>query len=1047
MIRKILSRPVFATVISIIIVILGILGLITLPITQYPDIAPPDVKITASYPGANAQTVMRSVIIPIEQQLNGVEGMDYITSSASNDGSATIDVIFKQGTNPDIAAVNTQNRVSRATPLLPAEVNKSGVVTQKQNTSALMYLSFFSTNPEYNDVFVQNYLNINIIPAIKRIDGVGDVSSFGGKTYSMRIWLLPDKLAVYNIEPKDIIAAINDQSKEAAAGKLGQNSGSANEYVITYTGRFNDEKQYDDIVIKALDNGQYLRLKDVAKVELAGFSYTSIGRSRGFAAFSAGVFQIPGSNAREINDAVLSFLENDKKNWPEGITYAVNFNTNEFLSASIEKVVHTLIEAFILVFLVVFIFLQDFRSTLIPAIAVPVAIIGSFFFLNLFGYSLNLLTLFALVLAIGIVVDDAIVVVEAVHAKLERNRSGARKATIDAMEEIFGAIVSITLVMASVFIPVTFISGPTGVFYKQFGVTLIVAIAISAVNALTLSPVLCALFLKPNHDDKDYNAKNILQKFFYKFNVAFRAATNRYGNLFVKLIRHKWIAGAIIIASLVIIYFVNANTPKGFVPYEDRGIIFTNVELPPGTSLERTFAVMQKLEAKAKQEIPAIEFISFNAGSSFFSGAGGNCGLAFIRLKPFEKRNSKTENVDAIIKQLFGIAAGIPEAKIVFFNQSSVPGFGNSAGFEVQLLDKAGSDINKFYNVMQDFIKKLSARPEIQYVQSPFNINYPQYELSINVPKAMEAGIPVSDILSTLQGYVGGVYAADFSKFGQQYRVMVQALPDARKDESSLSQMYVRTSGGTMAPISQYVSLKRIYGPQSVTRFNLYSSVKLTGANNDGYSTGDAIAAVREVVDESLPAGYGVDFSGLTRQEISSATQTWIIFLLSLIFVYFILAAQYESYLLPLSVIISLPCGVMGAYVGQKLLGLENNIYFQIALIMLVGLLAKNAILIVEFALQRRRHGESLSMAAINAAKARLRPILMTSFAFIFGLLPLVLANGIGAVGSRSIATGAAIGLLIGTLLGLMVIPVLFVIFEYLQEKVKPLSFNHQDEN
>ena len=1040
MIKKIISRPVFASVISIIIVILGVLGLISIPVTQYPDIAPPDVKITANYPGANAQTVMQSVIIPIEQQINGVEGMDYITSSASNDGSATIDIIFKQGVNPDIAAVNTQNRVARAAPLLPAEVTRSGVVTQKQNTSALMYLSFYSSNPEYNDVFVQNYLNINIIPALKRINGVGDVSSFGGKTYSMRIWLFPEKLAVYNLVPKDVIAAINDQSREAAAGKLGQNSGSANEYTITYTGRFNDKAQYDDIIIKSLGNGQYLRLKDIADVRLSGISYTSIGRNRGMPAFSAGVFQIPGSNAREINDAVLNFLDQDKKNWPKGINYVVNFNTNEFLNASIEKVVHTLLEAFALVFLVVFIFLQDFRSTLIPAIAVPVSIIGAYFFLNLFGFSLNLLTLFALVLAIGIVVDDAIVVVEAVHAKMEHERTDARIATVKAMEEITGAIISITLVMASVFIPVTFISGPTGVFYKQFGITLIVAIAISAVNALTLSPVLCALFLKPNHNDKAYHSKNFVQKFYHKFNIAFRATTNRYGNLFVKLLRHKWITGGIIVASIVIIYFVNANTPKGFVPSEDRGIIFTNVELPPGTSLERTFAVMQELQTKAKKQIPAIEFVTFNAGSSFFSGAGGNCGLAFVRLKPFEQRDPHKENVDAIIKQLFGVASSIPEAKIVFFNAASVPGFGNNAGFEVQLLDKTGGDINKFVNVMNDFIKKLNERPEIQYVQTPLNINYPQYELNINVPRAAEVGVSVSDILSTLQGYIGGVYAADFSKYGQQYRVMVQAFPDARTDANSLNQLYVRTSSGAMSPIAQFVTLKRIYGPQSINRFNLYSSVKLTGANAEGFSTGDALKAVQEVVTASLPSGYGVDYSGLTRQEVNSSSQTWVIFVLSLVFVYFILSAQYESFLLPLSVIISLPCGIMGAYIGQNLMGLENNIYFQIALIMLVGLLAKNAILIVEFAIQRRHHGESLSMAAINAAKARLRPILMTSFAFIFGLLPLVFATGIGAVGNRSIATGAAIGLLIGTIIGLMVIPVLFVIFQHLQEKIKPLK-------
>ncbi len=1041
MIKKIISRPVFASVISIIIVILGILGLMRLPVTQYPDIAPPTVSISASYPGANAQTVMKSVVIPIEEQVNGVEDMTYITSSAGNDGSASIQVFFKQGVNPDIAAVNVQNRIARATPLLPSEVTRSGVVAQKQQASALMYVSFYSKSKDYDDVFIQNYLNINIIPAIRRISGVGDANVFGGKNYSMRIWLQPDKLAVYGLMPADVIKAINDQSLEAAAGQLGQNSGSSYEYVIKYKGKFDTEQEYDDIVVKALGNGQLLRLKDVAKVELGAQSYSGIGENQNSPAISIGLFQTPGSNASQVIKDIKKYFEEAQTSFPKGIEYTINFDTNEFLDASIEKVLHTLIEAFILVFLVVYIFLQDFRSTIIPAIAVPVSIIGTFFFLNILGYSMNLLTLFALVLAIGIVVDDAIVVVEAVHAKMEEKKSDARKATVDAMHEITGAIISITLVMAAVFIPVTFITGPVGVFYKQFGITLIVAIAISALNALTLSPVLCALFLKVDYHDKDGANKNFIQRFFHKFNVGFHATTQRYGGLFTNLIRHKWITAMLFVVAVGAIFWVNRSMPGGFVPSEDRGIIFANIELPPGASMERTYQVLKRFEDKAKQ-LPGVSNVTVSTGRSFFSGSGSNNGLGFVKLAPFDERaGNKDLSVESITKKLFGITAGIPEAKGVFFSPASVPGFGNSGGFEMMLLDKAGGDVNEFAKVSQVFMGKLMERPEIQYAQSSFNTNYPQYELDINVAKAQESGVTVSNILGTMQGYIGGVYAADFTKYGKQFRVMVQALPEDRTDVNSLNKMYVRTASGQMTPVTQFVSLKRVYGPPSLSRFNLFSSVKISGANAEGYSTGDAIRAIKETAASFLPASYGIDFSGLTREEVNAGSQTWVIFVLSLIFVYFILAAQYESYILPLSVILSLPFGVMGAYFGQWIAGLENNIFFQIALIMLVGLLAKNAILIVEFAVQRRRHGESISLSAINAAKARLRPILMTSFAFIFGLIPLVFSTGIGATGNRSIATGAASGLLIGTILGLIVIPVFYVIFQFLQEKVKPMKF------
>lgn len=1039
MIKQFINRPVLSTVISIIIVILGILGLMALPVTQYPDIAPPTVSVSANYTGANAETVMKSVVVPLEEQINGVEGMDYITSSATNDGSAQIQIFFKQGVDPDIAAVNVQNRVNRASPLLPSEVTRSGVVTQKQQTSALMYMSFYSENPKLNDTYLQNYMNINVVPAIKRINGVGDANVMGGKTYSMRVWLDPVKMASYGLEPTDVTGAIAAQSREAAAGSLGQNSGNSFEYTIKYVGKFNTEEQYDNIVIKALGNGQNLMLKDVARVELAALSYTGKAENGNNPAVSMGIFQTPGSNAQEIIQNIKAYLETAQKDFPEGIKYTINFDTNEFLEASIDKVIHTLIEAFLLVFIVVYIFLQDFRSTLIPAIAVPVSIVGAFFFLNLLGYSLNLLTLFALVLAIGIVVDDAIVVVEAVHAKLEQGVDSAKKATVDAMSEITGAIISITLVMAAVFIPVTFIKGPTGVFYQQFGITLIVAILISAVNALTLSPVLCALLLKPGHHDKAYEEKNFIGKFFHKFNVAFNTGTERYGRAFVFLIRHKWVTGAIFLVTFGILFWANASMKKGFVPTEDRGILFTNVELPAGASMERTYAVLKEMQQKALK-IPGVKNVTISSGRGFFAGVGSNNGLAFIRLEDFDKRDSDDESVEMITKKLFGIAATIPDAKIVFFQPPSVPGFGANAGFEFVLLDKAGGEYTDLDQTTQGFLGQLMQRPEIEYAQTSFNTKYPMYQMSINVPLAEQSGVSVSDILSTMQGYIGGTYTADFTKYGKQFRVMVQALPEFRQNSTALNSMFVRSKSGEMTPISQYVTLERAYGPQSVNRYNLFSSVKISGANAQGYSTGDAITAIQEVAASSLGGNYDIEFTGLSREELNSGSQTLVIFALSLVFVYFILSAQYESYILPLTVIVSLPLGVMGAYLSQKLFGLENNIFFQIALIMLVGLLAKNAILIVEFAVQRRHHGETIVMSAINAAKARLRPILMTSFAFIFGLMPLVFASGIGAVGNRSIATGAAFGLLIGTFLGLLVIPILYIIFQSLQEKIVPLK-------
>nr|WP_299031095.1 efflux RND transporter permease subunit [uncultured Tenacibaculum sp.] len=1033
MLKTFIERPVLSTVISIIIVILGVLGYTTLPVEQYPDIAPPTIQVNAVYPGASAETILESVIIPIEEQINGVEGMTYMTSSASNNGTANITVYFDQKTDPDIAAVNVQNRVARANPLLPQEVIQTGVTTQKQQTSALMFLSVYSENENYNATFVQNYLKINVIPALQRVNGVGNVNVFSNQDYAMRIWLKPEKLAAYNLVPTEVTAALREQSLEASAGSLGQNDGQAFSYNIKYSGRFKTEDQYENIIIKALDNGEYLRLKDVAKIELDSQGYDSYGFTEGYPSVNMGVYQTAGSNAQEIIENIKSELSRLSQDFPEGIKYEINYDTNNFLTASMNKVRNTLIEAFLLVFLVVFIFLQDFRSTLIPAIAVPVAIVGTFFFLNLFGYSINLLTLFALVLAIGIVVDDAIVVVEAVHAKIDEGATDAKAATLDAMHEISGAIISITLVMAAVFIPVTFIQGPTGVFYEQFGITLIVAILISAVNALTLSPALCALFLK-GHDDHEDENKSFLQKFYDRFNAGFNATTERYGKSLAFLYKNKWITGLMLVLSGVGIWWAANTTPTGFVPSEDRGIIFMNVELPAGSSMDRTNVVTQELYKKAKQ-IPGVRGVTVINGRSLISGAGTNYGLGFVKLEDWDKREADDQSANAIIGKLFGVAATIPDANIIFFAPPSIPGFGLSGGFEVNLLDKSGGSFEDLDKTTQQFIGSLMKHPEIQYGQSSFNTKYPQYELDIDVPLAKKYGVSISSIFSTLQGYIGGVYAADFARFGKQYRVYVQALPEDRSDANSLNELYIKTGSGEMAPITQFVNLKRVYGPQSVTRFNLYNSTKINGAANPGYSTGDAIAVVNEEI-KNLPSNYEVAYSGLSREEVSAGNQTVVIFLLVIVFVYFLLAAQYESYILPLAVIFSLPLGVFGAFFSTKVMGLENNIYFQIALIMLVGLLAKNAILIVEFAVQRRRHGESIVDAAIHGAKARLRPILMTSFAFILGLMPLVLAKGVGAEGNNSIGTGAAGGMLIGTILGVFVIPILFILFQWLQEKV-----------
>ncbi|MBL0738616.1 efflux RND transporter permease subunit [Flavobacterium sp. GN10] len=1042
MFKKFIQRPVLSTVISVIIVILGVLGLIELPISQYPDIAPPTVNVAASYTGANADVVLKSIVIPLEEQINGVENMTYMTSTATNDGNASIKVFFKVGTNPDLAAVNVQNRVSRATSLLPVEVTQAGVTVTKSQSSNLLIFSLYSDDKAYDQTFLQNYAKINLVPQIQRVVGVGDVTVFGAKDYSMRIWLKPDIMQQYKLIPSDISAALAEQNIEAAPGKFGENGNQAFQYVIKYKGRLTSAQEFGDIVIKSVGNGQMLRLKDVAKVELGSLSYSSTIKTNGVESAAMAISQTPGSNARDVIINSKKLIEEAAKSFPKGMKYTIMVDVNENLDASIEKVIHTLVEAFILVFIVVFIFLQDFRSTLIPAIAVPVAIVGTFFFLNLFGFTINLLTLFAMVLAIGIVVDDAIVVVEAVHAKLDHGYKSAKKATIHAMDEISGAIISITLVMAAVFIPVTFINGSTGVFYKQFGITLAVAIILSAVNALTLSPALCALLLKPHADDHKH--KSYLQRFYTSFNVAFDNVTARYKRSVSFLSAKKWIAlASIVIAGVALVYMMK-TTPSAFVPSEDQGTVFANISLPPSASMERSDIIAKRVDSIAKT-IPGVKNTLRIVGQNFTAGAGSAYSMVIVKLYPWDQRDL---SVDDVIGQLFAKTSGIREASIFFISPPTIQGFGQSGGFEFQLQDKGGHTTSEFYKVNNEFLAKLSERPEIQYATTPFNPGFPQYMMDINLAKAKDAGVSVNTILSTMQGYYGGLYASNFNKFGKQYRVMVQAAPEFRANTEGLNKIFVRNSAGNMAPITEFVKMTRVFGPESISRFNLFTSISITGAPKPGYSSGDAIKAIQEVAAENLPAGYGYEFSGLTREELASGSETIFIFLLCLVFVYFLLSAQYESYILPFAVLLSIPFGLAGAYLFSIIFKLNSNIYLQISLIMLIGLLAKNGILIVEFALDRRRKGLPIVQAAIEGAVARLRPILMTSFAFILGLVPLMFAKGAGAVGNKSIGTGAVGGMLIGTILGVFVIPVLFIIFQNLQERISgPAKDGYDDDD
>ena len=1052
-----INRPVLSTVISILMVILGVIGLATLPVTQYPDIAPPTVQVRAMYQGANAQTVLNSVIAPLEDQINGVENMMYMTSNASNNGSGEISIYFKQGTDPDMAAVNVQNRVSMAQGLLPAEVTKVGVTTQKRQTSMLMVFSIYDESDQYGIEFLENYANINLVPEVKRVNGVGDVMVLG-TDYSMRIWLKPDIMAQYKLIPNDVATALAEQNIEAAPGQFGERGNQTFQYTIRYKGRLQKPEEFENIVIKALDNGEVLRLKDIAQIELGRLTYSYNNMVNGHKAVSCIVYQMAGTNATQTISDIEKMLKEYESTLPSGMKINIAQSANDFLFASIHEVLKTLIEAFILVFIVVYIFLQDFRSTLIPAIAIPVALIATFFVLKLIGFSVNLLTLSAMVLAIAIVVDDAIVVVEGVHAKLDQGYKSARLASIDAMRELGGAIVSITLVMMSVFVPVSFMGGTAGTFYRQFGLTMAISIGFSALNALTLSPALCAIFLKPHDENGKQKKSTFISRFHTSFNAAYDNLLKKYKQQVLFFIQKKKLSFAIVAASIVLLGIFMSSTPTGMVPNEDTGTIMGVVTLPPGTSQERAEEVLMRVDSLVAAD-PAVESRTVIAGFSFIGGTGPSYGSLIIKLKNWEER-STMQNANIVYISLYMRAQKIiKDAQVLFFTPPMIPGYSASSDIEMNMQDKTGGSLDRFFEVTQDFTAALEKRPEINSAKTSFNPHFPQYMLDIDAAACKKAGLSPSTILSTMQGYFGGLYASNFNSYGKMYRVMIQADPEATKNLESLKSIKVR-NGNEMAPISQFVTVKKVYGPDVISRFNLYTSMKVMVAPASGYTSGQALQAIAEVSKENLPAGFGYELGGMAREEAeTSGSTTGLIFVLCFVFVYLLLSAQYESYILPLSVLLSIPFGLLGSFLfvnGMSALGnipalkmilgtMSNDIYMQIALIMLMGLLAKNAILIVEFALDRRKMGMSITWAAVLGAGARLRPILMTSLAMIVGLIPLMLASGAGANGNRTLGTSAIGGMLIGMILQIFIVPALFVVFQYLQEKVKPMEWEDID--
>ncbi len=1103
-----INRPVLSTVISIFIVLLGLIGLFSLPVTQYPDIAPPTISVTTNYTGANAQAVLNSVIAPLEESINGAEGMTYMESTATNTGSATINVYFEQGFDPDMAAVDVQNRVAKAQNLLPAEVTKVGVLTQKRQTSMLLGVALTATEDgTYTEEFIENYMKINVVPVLQRVSGVGDVMVMGAN-YSMRIWLKPDVMAQYNLMPDDVTAALAEQNIEAAPGAFGEQGDQSFQYTMKYKGRLETPEEFDNIVIRANDNGDVLYLKDVADVELGRETYGFHGLMNGRPSTMAIVFQTAGSNATQIINECISEVDKLAKDIPQGLEFDIPMNNNDFLYASINTVVHTLIEAFILVFFVVYVFLQDIRSTIVPAIAIPVALIGTFFGMKLIGFSVNLITLSALVLAIANVVDDAIVVVEAVHAKLDVGYKSARKASIDAMNEIAGALVSITLVAMVVYIPVSFMPGTSGVFYQQFGITMAIAIFLSAINALTLSPALCAIFLK-GHDEEQtlgdrmkiayteagkamagkakrafhfpplitvlliaatitfmilgwFSTESIAKlvialvcavlacigmfgkDFHVAFNNVFEKITGHYGGWTGFFIRHKITAFGTVAVSIGILVWLMGTTPQALVPNEDTGVFFVMIDMPPGTSQERTTETLKQVDDVLAQ-LPGIKIREMINGYSFIAGQGATYGTFIVKLKDFSERTS-AESVDNLIMQVYYLTSKVvKDGRVVAFAPPMITGYSATNGFEIKMQDKTGGDINTFFNIVQGFLKELNAQPEIQMAYSTFNPTFPQYMVDVDAAKCKQAGISPSTILSTLQGYYGGMYVSNFNRFGKIYRVMMQAAPEARVSPETLQSIKVRNGTG-MASLSNFVTVSRVYGPDLLNRFNMFQSISVTGSPNPGYSSGSALKAIQRVAAETLPNGYTYDYAGMTREQANtSENATAIIFGLCLLFVYLILSAQYESYILPLAVIFSVPFGLMGTFIFAKIFDIDNNIYLQIALIMLIGLLAKNAILIVEFARERRYTGMSIVNAAIAGATARLRPILMTSLTLIIGLLPLMFASGVGANGNRALGAGSIGGMLIGMILQLLIVPALYVIFQKIQEKITPIKWDDTD--
>ena len=1024
--------------ISVLILAIGLISLFTLPVEQYPDIAPPTVYVTASYTGADAEAVMNSVIMPLEESINGVEDMMYISSSASNAGLAIIQVYFKQGTDPDMAAVNVQNRVSRATGQLPAEVTQVGVTTSKRQTSILQMFSLYSPDDSYDENFLSNYISINLKPQILRISGVGDLMIMGGE-YSMRVWMKPDVMAQYKLIPSDITGVLAEQNIESATGSFGENSDETYQYTMKYTGRLITPEEFGDIVIRSTDNGEVLKLKDVADIQLGQDSYAYHGGMDGHPGVSCMVFQTAGSNATEVNQNIDKLLEEASKDLPKGVELTQMMSSNDFLFASIHEVVKTLIEAIILVILVVYVFLQDFRSTLIPLVGIVVSLVGTFAFMAIAGFSINLLTLFALVLVIGTVVDDAIIVVEAVQARFDVGYRSSYMASIDAMKGISNAVITSSLVFMAVFIPVSFMGGTSGTFYTQFGLTMAVAVGISAINALTLSPALCALLLKPYINEDGTQKNNFAARFRKAFNSAFDMMVDKYKTIVLFFIKRRWLTWSLLACSVVLLVLLMNNTKTSLVPDEDQGVIFVNVSTAAGSSLTTTDKVMERIE-KRLIEIPQLKHVQKVAGYGLLAGQGSSFGMLILKLKPWDERPGDEDNVQSVIGQVYARTADIKDASVFAISPGMIPGYGMGNALELHMQDKMGGDMNEFFTTTQQYLGALNQRPEISMAYSTFDVRYPQWTVEVDAAKCKRAGITPDAVLSTLSGYYGGQYVSNFNRFSKVYRVMIQADPVFRLDETSLDNAFVRMSNGEMAPLSQFVTLTRSYGAESLSRFNMYNSIAVNAMPADGYSTGDAIKAVQETAEQSLPKGYGYDYGGITREENQQSGTTIIIFGICFLMIYLILSALYESFIIPFAVLLSVPCGLMGSFLFAWMFGLENNIYLQTGLIMLIGLLAKTAILLTEYAAERRKAGMGLIASAVSAAKARLRPILMTALTMIFGLFPLMMSSGVGANGNRSLGTGVVGGMTIGTLALLFIVPTLFIAFQWLQERLRPVQ-------